>query len=72
MPNELLHIEMMPNNEINVKAKGQQDDVCNMIENVMNNRKDVAAVLITSVVQWADNNKILHHRLGQMVKNREW
>ncbi|MEO5681440.1 MAG: hypothetical protein ABIQ88_02300 [Chitinophagaceae bacterium] len=68
MPNDLLHIELLPDNSMNFKIKGNPVTVCNMIANAMDTDQEIAAAMIAGVMAWADKNHIPRDQLGTMVK----
>lgn len=68
MSNSLLHVELLPNEEMNLKLIGDPVIVCKMIANAMDARQEIAAAMIAAVMFYADNNEIPRNELGNMVK----
>ena len=68
MDNPLLHVEMLPGEQMNFKIKGDPVIVCSMIATAMDARQDIAATMIAAVMDWADRHNIPRDQLGTMIK----
>ncbi len=64
----LLHIELLPGDQMNFKIKGDPVIVCKMIRTAMDANQEIAAAMIAAVCDWADANKIPRDQIGKLVK----
>jgi hypothetical protein len=66
--NPLLHVEMLPGEQMNFRISGDPVIVCKMIRTAMDAKQEIAAAMIAAVCDYADANGIPRDQIGNMVK----
>lgn len=64
----LLHIELLPGDQMNFKIKGDPIVVAKMISTVMRHKQEIAAAIIAPVIEYCQAEGIDCGKLKDMVK----
>lgn len=64
----LMQVEMVAQDQMNIKLEGDPVIVSKMIAQAMNAKQDICAAMIAAVFTWADENGIPRAALQNMVK----
>lgn len=67
MEETLLHIELLENEQMNFKMKGDPVMICKMVANVMKSRQDIAAVFLIAVIDYLDNKDFSKEQIVKMI-----
>lgn len=65
---DFLHIELIKEDQMNIKLQGDPVIVAKMIATAMDSRQDIAAAMIAGVMAWCKGNNINPDNLKNMVK----